>query len=99
MTKITNKRTKIARVSAAPHASAEPNHVETSHKARLRPMSTPETSEVKRTRRELEAIRAKLPAIPYGALDAKHRAPFVNLRAAMVAHRKAVKNARAGKTK
>jgi len=96
MMKITNKRTKTAKVSAAPHASAvEPIRVATAQP----PMSTPETSEVIRTRRELEAIRAKLPATPYGALDAKHRALFVKLRAAMFAHREAVKKARAARTK
>lgn len=95
MMKITKERTKTAKVSAAPPASAvEPVRVVTAQP----PMSTSETSEVERTRRELEAIRAKLPAAPYSALDAKHRAPFVKLRAALFAHREAVKKARAGKT-
>jgi anaerobic glycerol-3-phosphate dehydrogenase len=48
-------------------------------------MCTPQRSEVERMRRELEAIRAKLPTTPYSALDAKHRALFVKLRAAMYA--------------
>ena len=94
MMKITKKRTKTTRVSSAPPASpVEPSRVATAQP----PMNTPETSELERTRRELEAIRAKLPAAPYSALDAKHRAPFVKLRAAMFAHREAVKKARAGK--
>ena len=40
-----------------------------------------------------------MPATPYGALEAKDRALFVELRAAMIAHREAVKKARAGRTK
>jgi anaerobic glycerol-3-phosphate dehydrogenase len=61
-------------------------------------MGTPQTSEVERMRRELEAIRTKLPATPYSALDAKHRALFVELRAAMLTYREAVKKTRAGRT-
>ena len=100
MMKITNKRTKTAKVSAAPQGSAvEPIRVATAQKTRLPPMSTPQTSEVERMRRELEAIRAKLPTTPYSALDAKHRALFVKLRAAMFAYREAVKKAKAGGTK
>jgi hypothetical protein len=58
-------------------------------------MSTPQSrSEVERTRSELEAIRAKLPATPYCALDAKQRAWFGELRAAMLAHREAIKKVR-----
>jgi anaerobic glycerol-3-phosphate dehydrogenase len=58
-------------------------------------MSTPQSrSEVERTRSELEAIRAKLPATPYSALDAKQRARFGELRAAMLAHREAIKKAK-----
>ena len=92
MMQITNKRTKTATISAAPYASAiEPIRVETAHP----PMSTPQRrSEVERTRSELEAIRAKLPATPYSALDAKQRARFVELRAAMLAHREAIKKAK-----
>lgn len=98
--KITNKRFKTAKISAAPHTSAvQPIRVATPPRATPRPMSTWQTSEVKRMRRELEAIRVKLPATPYGGLEAKDRALFVELRAAMIAHREAVKKARAGRTK
>jgi hypothetical protein len=62
------------------------------------PMRTPETSEMRRTRCEVEAIRAKLPATPYSAPDAKQGGPFVELRAAMFARREAIKKAKAGKT-
>ena len=62
------------------------------------PMRTPETSEMRRTRCEVEAIRAKLPATPNSAPDAKQRAPFVELSAAMFARREAIKKAKAGKT-
>ena len=95
MMKITNKRTKTATVSAAPHASAiEPMRVATAQPSRR----TPETSEMRRTRCEVEAIRAKLPATPYSAPDAKQGGPFVELRAAMFARREAIKKAKAGKT-
>ena len=53
---------------------------------------------MRRTRCEVEAIRAKLPATPNSAPDAKQRAPFVELRAAMFARREAIKKAKAGKT-
>jgi hypothetical protein len=91
-----NKRTKTAKVSAAPHASAdEPIRVVTAQP----PINAPERSEVERTSREVEAIRAKLPTTPYSALDAKQRAPFFELRAAISANREAVKKARNCRTK
>jgi len=99
MVKITNKRTKTARISAPSlGSSVEPIRVATGHKASLRLTSAKGASEVERTRCELEAIRAKLPATPYSALNAKQRARFVELRAAMVAHREAIKKARTEKT-
>lgn len=94
--KIANKRTEDTKVPAARHPSAvEPIRVATAQP----PMSTAEASEVKRTRNELDEIRAKLPVTPYSALDAKHRAQYVKLRAAMLAHREAAKKARASRTK
>jgi anaerobic glycerol-3-phosphate dehydrogenase len=99
MVKITNKRTKTARISAAPHGSAvEPIPSRDRKDCKSSADEHKGASEVERTRRELEAIRAKLPATPYSALDAKQRARFVELRAAMLAHREATKKARAEKT-